>query len=292
MVSSGVGPAREGVEHLFLGDLTRALLRSGRRCEVLRAEYDAAGYDLVLEADGIVRHVQLKAMRADGKRAHVDINLELARKPSGCVIWMLVDPATFTTVRYRWFGGAPGEPLPPLGERPVRHAKADSQGVKAERPALRQLSRSRFTLVDKIDALLERLFGDAVSRDLHRLREHLTAQPALPRSAPDWLKLVRLGDFGAMPEQIDEDELVQFSHLVDGYELAGLTDPAAVHAALSAPAPRFDLEGGLASDLWAAVFIEHRRQRFAGLEAGPDDEGWLSELYGRLRATLSHSPVR
>jgi len=279
-------------EHLFLGDLTRALLRAGRRCEVLRAEYDGAGYDLVLEADGILRHVQLKAMRADGKRAHVDVNIELASKPSGCVIWMLVDPETFTTTRYRWFGGAPGQPLPALGDRPVRHTKADSRGVKAERPGLRQLARSRFTAVDTMDQLLERLFGDRHARDIHRLRLHLTCQPAPQTTSPAWLRLVRLGHFGALPDQLGPDDMVRFTHLVDGYDLAGLTEPDMIQSALAGPRPGLDQPDLLASDLWAAMFIEHRRLRFAGLETCvSDDHNWFCEAYANLSAQL-RSPIR
>jgi hypothetical protein len=38
------------LEHLFIGELLRRLWRLGRRdIEVLRAEIDASGYDLVLE---------------------------------------------------------------------------------------------------------------------------------------------------------------------------------------------------------------------------------------------------
>jgi hypothetical protein len=276
-------------EHLFLGDLTRALLKAGRRCEVLRAEYDGAGYDLVLEADGILRHAQLKAMRADGKRAHVDINVELAAKPSGCVIWMLVDPETFTTTRYRWFGGAPGEPLPPLGDRAVRHTKADSQGLKAERPGLRQLARSRFDAVGTTDALLNRLFGDERARDIHRLRAHLALQPALPPSSPDWLRLVRLGQFDALPAQLSDDEMVELTHLVDGYALAGLTNPETIQSAIAAPRPDLEAAHLLASDLWAAMFIEHRRLRFAGIRPDADQSVWFSEAYRHLRSAL-HPP--
>lgn len=277
-------------EHLFLGDLTRALLRAGRRCEVLRAEYDGAGYDLVLEADGILRHVQLKAMRADGKRAHVDVNIELASKPSGCVVWMLVDPETFTTTRYRWFGGAPGQPLPPLGDRPVRHTKADSRGVKAERPGLRQLGRSQFTTVDTMDQLLERLFGDERARDIHRLRLHLACQPASQTASPAWLRLVRLGQFDALPDQLDPDDLVRFSHLVDGYALAGLTEPDMIQGALAGPRPGLDQPDLLASDLWAAMFIEHRRLRFAGQEAYASDQKWFRAAYSRLKVLLHAHP--
>jgi len=273
-------------EHLFLGDLTRALLKVGRRCEVLRAEYDGAGYDLVLEADGILRHIQLKAVRADGKRAHVDINIELASKPSGCVVWMLIDPATFTTTRYRWFGGSPGGPLPPLGDRAVRHTKADSQGVKAERPGLRQLPRSRFLSVETMDELLDMLFGEERTRDVHRLRAHLAMQPSPPSSDPAWMRLVRLGQFDALPERLDEDEMVEFTHLVDGYSLAGLTDPDAIQTALADSRPDPHTQGLLASDLWAAMFIEHRRLRFAGADLGADHQLWFDAAYQCLRALL------
>ncbi len=273
-------------EHLFLGDLTRALLKVGRRCEVLRAEYDGAGYDLVLEADGILRHVQLKAMRADGKRAHVDINIELAAKRSGCVVWMLIDPQSFITTRYRWFGGAPGEPLPPLGDRAVRHTKADSQGVKAERPGLRQLPRSRFRSVETMDALLDLLFGDEQTRDLHRLRAHLAGQLSSPPTSPAWTRLVRLGQYDAMPAGLYEDEMGEFTHLVDGYALAGLTDPYAIQSALAAPRPNLDVPDLLASDLWAAMFIEHRRLRFAGTDMSAEHQLWFDEAYQRLRALL------
>lgn len=275
------------LEHLFLGDLTRALLKAGRRCEVLRAEYDGAGYDLVLEADGMLRHVQLKAMRADGKRAHVDINMELANKPSGCVVWMLIDPETFTTAQYRWFGGRPGEPLPPLGDRAVRHTKSDSQGVKTERPGLRQLPKSRFTSVRTMGALLDRLFGDEPTRDIHRLLAHLALQPAPPPSSPAWLRLVRLGQFDAMPERLDDAEMVEFTHLVDGYALAGLTDPETIQSALASSRPDLDALDLPASDLWAAMFVEHRRLRFGGTELDLDQRLWFDAAYQRLRSKLS-----
>jgi hypothetical protein len=50
------------IEHLFVGELLRTLWQRGaRRVELLRAEVDAGGYDLVLECNGIIRHIQLKS---------------------------------------------------------------------------------------------------------------------------------------------------------------------------------------------------------------------------------------
>jgi hypothetical protein len=54
--------ARENlIEHVFLGELLRGLLRKNvRDLEVLRPEVDSGGYDLALEFNGLTRHVQLK----------------------------------------------------------------------------------------------------------------------------------------------------------------------------------------------------------------------------------------
>lgn len=282
----GASVLREKVlEHIFLGDLTRALLRAGRTCEVLRAEYDGSGYDLVLESGPLTRHVQLKAMRSDGKRAHVDINTGLAAKPSGCVVWMQIDPETFTTTRYLWFGGNPGEPLPPLGSRPARHSKADADGHKAERSNLRRVPRGSFTVLRSMEDLIDRLFGDDLQRDLIRLRGQLAAQPLLPSSAPSWQRMVQAGFFDALPEQLDEDRMVEFTHLVDGYALIGADTPDAVQAALSSQRPD-PSELVLPSHHWAAMFIEHRRLRFGGPEFRSAEQPWFEACYRRLKSLL------
>lgn len=70
------------LEHAFLTELSKVLLLDLRMpFEVLRSEFDGFGYDLVIEARGVIRHVQLKATRVGGKRAHVDIGLA-----NGCLL--------------------------------------------------------------------------------------------------------------------------------------------------------------------------------------------------------------
>lgn len=149
------------LEHLFVGDLLRCLWRRGvRDTEVLRAEVDKGGYDLVLEANAILRHVQLKSSHRTAKTSEVGINIALERKPSGCVIWIRFDPATMELGPFLWFGGLPGARLPTLGGRIGKHSKGDSTGVKAERPNIRLLRRSQFEVLPTIDAVAEALFGD------------------------------------------------------------------------------------------------------------------------------------
>jgi hypothetical protein len=156
------------LEHLFVGDLLRALWRRGRRdIEVLRAEVDAGGYDLAFECNGVLRHVQLKASHRQAIKAAVPINTKLAEKPGGCIVWITFDQDTLELGPFLWFGGRPGERLPDLGSRLGRQNRANSLGVKGVRAGIRVLSKHQFTKLHAVDEVVEALFGipagDAIS---------------------------------------------------------------------------------------------------------------------------------
>jgi hypothetical protein len=150
----------QALSHFLLWQLTAARWRAGRHdIEVLKSEVDRGGYDIVLEANGIVRHVQLKSTFAGSKVREVSVSTRLLEKPSGCVVWLEVDRATLGLQRYLWFGGRPGSRLPDLGCRTSHHSRANSKGYKAERPMHRQLGKSCFEPVGSVDELVARLFG-------------------------------------------------------------------------------------------------------------------------------------
>ena len=126
---------------------------------MLRSEVDNHGYDLVIEANGQVRHAQLKGLRRGGKRSEVAVSIRLAAKRSGCVVWMLYDPATLALGPFLWFGGAPGEALPDLGTKIARYSKGNAQGTKTARPGHRVVRRGAFREITTIAALADALFG-------------------------------------------------------------------------------------------------------------------------------------
>ena len=153
------------IEHLFVGDLLRCLWRRGSRdIEVLRSEVDRAGYDLVLESSGVLRHVQLKASFRAATTANVGINIGLARKPSGCVIWVWFDQDSMDLGPFLWFGGRHGEPLPPLGDQIGKHTKGDRTGHKAERPNIRIVGKGQFSALSSIGDVANALFGPSSPR--------------------------------------------------------------------------------------------------------------------------------
>ncbi|MCK1362204.1 hypothetical protein IVB40_28090 [Bradyrhizobium sp. 40] len=146
--------------HLLLGELMAARWQQGcHDIEVLKSEVDRGGYDIVLEANGILRHVQLKSTLSGSAVRHVTVSTRLLEKPSGCVVWLEVDQRTLALESYLWFGGEPGARLPDLGSKISRHSRGDSTGLKPERPMHRDLGKACFERLDSADQLLARLFG-------------------------------------------------------------------------------------------------------------------------------------
>lgn len=150
------------IEHLFVGEIMRRLwLRGIGQFEVLKPQVDDSGYDLVLEANGIVRHVQLKSSFDTASTKQVKASLKLMLKPSACVVWVRFDPATMNLGRFLFFGGEPGEAIPALdGFKIAKHTRANAEGIKQERPNQRSIPKRHFDQVATFDDLVSRLFGE------------------------------------------------------------------------------------------------------------------------------------
>ena len=62
----------------------------------------------MLEANGFIRHIQLKPSFVGSKVRYVSVSTKLLAKPGGCVVWLEFDAASLKIERYLWFGGEPG----------------------------------------------------------------------------------------------------------------------------------------------------------------------------------------
>lgn len=149
------------LEHLLIGELLKySWFEHGASLEVSQPAIDRSGHDIVLEANGITRHVQLKTSSTIAKTGRQNVHLGLAGKPSGCVVWMRFDPGSMKLGPFLFFGSEPGCALPPLdGFKVATHTKGDAQGVKKSRLGLRVVPRSKFVVVTTIPALYATLFG-------------------------------------------------------------------------------------------------------------------------------------
>ncbi|WP_159993612.1 hypothetical protein [Roseomonas sp. 18066] len=147
------------VEHVFVGEALRALWRRGVvDVEVLRSEFDAHGYDLVMGRGAIVRHIQFKTGVRDRPGA-VSVSRSLAGKASGCVIWISVDLGLEARA-YWWFGGGPGQPLPDLSgfSSPKRIGRRET-GERPLRINHSKVPAGQFRRLGSMDEVLEVLFG-------------------------------------------------------------------------------------------------------------------------------------
>ena len=271
------------LEYHLSGAVTSELLLRDQPFELLRTDCDRDGYDLVIEANGVIRHIQLKGQVLGGAAREITAHVNLATKPSACIIWMTYDPGTMRPLSYRFFGGGPGERIPPLGNQIATH----SRGKKKQRPDHRVISAKRFDRLASLDELVDRLFGSKPS-DIADLINHMAE---LPEPAEQWLAAVRSGRFDAIPENCDWESSAGLAHLIDGYALLqhdGNGDAGSSADAALAAATRTGRWQGSARDLWISLFLEHRRWRFADPQQ-PDagQRALLDTLVRQLREALT-----
>jgi len=162
------------LEHLFVGEVMRHCWHNQlRRIEMLKSQVDNSGYDIVLESNAIMRHIQLKSSHIGAATPGVGINKELAKKPSGCVIWIFFEPQTLELAHFLWFGRAPGQPLGDLTHlKTRRHSKANAKGIKTERPNIKVLPKAAFHRLESIEDVTTMLFGPP-------LEDHQVDVPAI-----------------------------------------------------------------------------------------------------------------
>ncbi|AMN48930.1 hypothetical protein [Psychrobacter sp. P2G3] len=148
------------IEHLFISEMLKlSWLKGDCQLEVMKPEVDNAGCDVVLELNNVIRHIQLKASKLDGKTSRQNIHTRLATKPSGCVIWIIFDEDTLELCSFYFYGSEAGKPLNDLGNvRVAKHTKGNAEGIKAERPNIRSINKGQFTRHDSIEDLYDVLF--------------------------------------------------------------------------------------------------------------------------------------
>lgn len=150
------------LEYLFLGELLKlSWLKYDASLEVSYPLVDRSGYDVALEANGIVRHVQLKTSTTTAKTSNQGIHTDLAKKPSGCVIWIRFDPKQMTLGPFGFFGNKPGEPLDLNDFKVKKRSTANTLGKKPLRPKIREIPKGKFQEIEDIPKLYIELFGNS-----------------------------------------------------------------------------------------------------------------------------------
>ena len=148
------------IEHLFIGELLKlSWLEGGCSLEIAKPEVDNRGYDLVVEQKNIIRHIQLKTAHLNAKAAKQKVHIALSDKPSGCVVWVYFDEKTLDLGPFLFFGGSAGSPLPSIeGFKIAKHTKANADGIKSERPEIREVTKTQFGTFSTVREIYDLLF--------------------------------------------------------------------------------------------------------------------------------------
>ena len=156
------------VEHVFISEvLQEAWIRLGCRIDVLRAEVDDSGYDIVLSLGKVARYIQLKTSEEGAARSKQNLNIALAEKPNACIIWIERKPDDKSgrfVFEYLFFGTEAECTFPDISKyKTAKHTRANADGFKKEREAIREIPKSAFIRISSMRSLLERLFGDELT---------------------------------------------------------------------------------------------------------------------------------
>jgi hypothetical protein len=152
------------IEHQLIWQMLRTLWSAVENdVEVLRSKLDDCGNNLVVERKGILRHVQLKSTYSGDKTSRKKINIRIAQKPRGCVVWIVFAAATLSLESFLWLGGKPGMKISSLGERVGWHTKGNSEGLKALRANIRVIGKAQFRKIGSMGELVRELFGEVAA---------------------------------------------------------------------------------------------------------------------------------
>ena len=121
-------------EHRFLYDLaTHLVLREPPQLlNILKAEVDMFGFDLVLSLGEQTRHLQMKTWSGAPPSNSYEISETIWTIPGGCVVWVLYSQTTLQPTGYYLFGfPVPAldtfSPADRLGYRNVKMQSANHQ---------------------------------------------------------------------------------------------------------------------------------------------------------------------
>ena len=144
------------LEHALIGELLQEFWSRGiRDVELLRADIDAWGYDLVLLRADVARYVQLKSRKLGGKTRQFPVNGKLDDRPGGCVIVVDYDSDTLKMGPFWWHECNGIRNL-----KPAKRTRPNRDAQKLDRNDSYSLPINRFVQATDISALSQLLLPE------------------------------------------------------------------------------------------------------------------------------------
>lgn len=128
--------------------------------QVFTSEVDDSGFDIVLGLGTQVRYVQLKQAHEDKIPAHCSVRLSFSSLPGSCVVLMSHTLADLRLTKFRFFGGAPNEPMSNIDamRQPRSPGRRNAAGERKVRTNYREVPVKQFLGPLSTTELLDVLF--------------------------------------------------------------------------------------------------------------------------------------
>lgn len=131
--------------------------------QVFKADVDDSGFDLVLGCNGSMRYIQIKQTHLRGHALRYSLRHGFSKIAGGCAIVLIYDAMTLKIDHCLFYGGAPGEVMPPIGHHTLSHSpgRRTAEGVRRIRENYRDVPRKSFQGPLSISQLVDCLFPKA-----------------------------------------------------------------------------------------------------------------------------------
>ena len=150
------------LRHALIAELSSVVWgrNSDAALQVLNAEVDNAGFDLVLGLGTQVRYIQLKQTHDQKVPRHCSVRLSFSALPGSCVVLMSHTISELRLTQFRFFGGPPGEPMESITELRLSKlpGRRDASGERKTRVNYRDVSVRSFAGPYSSIQLLDVLF--------------------------------------------------------------------------------------------------------------------------------------
>lgn len=148
--------------HALVADLSALVWKRDpfTALQVFNSEVDDSGFDVVLGLGAQMRYVQLKQAHEDKIPPHCSVRLSFSSLPGSCVVLMSHTLADLRLTKFRFFGGAPSEPMPNIEtmRQPKAPGRRNAAGERKVRENYREVPVRQFRGPISATALLEILF--------------------------------------------------------------------------------------------------------------------------------------
>jgi len=152
----------KALHHIFLGSILQYMWSKDLSLlEIYSSEVDNNGFDVILSTETVTRYIQLKATNIHASRSRVDVNIRLAKKNGGCLIWMFYDPFSLEITEYLFFGGEIGKPFPNISQfKTGQYTRINASGERPFRKNIKLIPKRYFERIPNIALLVQKLFNE------------------------------------------------------------------------------------------------------------------------------------